>query len=515
MFMITYFYFTVKFVLFMSGSAREKQEIAAENLVVFALLSWTYRLRRAIIHGRKAQNGGKPMRILRCALLIMLAVSLLMSGCAIDLKPEETTAPTAASATVSMESTEEPTEAPTEAPTEPTEPEKFQLTETVFPETNAATGTLKFYINGKEVYAGGNVSDLLSANVSTYEDFDQILQPWHMSSVKRVRVELADVKEEDEPFVFFIAMNASGEPKKISECMLYSVTINTSDGVSFGSGKEDAPFVTGVTTKEELVAAYGQPDYEKSADVKFCEIAYYEPFNCAYFSFYQDVVRQVTTYYSANLFGNLAENFSYDFGASYFGNDCYILMSQYMDVMPYLAGEEVQTGVHEALLEKITLGGNELAMGTRCADMPSPFSDAFVDQLMPVHKKYYLKAGRNVGEEFYFINLNGQKKDKADNLIVKGVFTQNKNYANWGQDNSKFFEFQYENLTQDSTIEDILEQYGMPYKLHCTSYARACFAWLFYKDKAGNELEICVDPILDQLIELSFSKYYEGEIRYE
>ena len=70
-----------------------------------------------------------------------------------------------------------------------------------------------------------------------------------------------------------------------------------------------------------------------------------------------------------------------------------------------------------------------------------------------------------------------------------------------------------ENMTNEID-QDVLEQYGMPYRLHCTSYARGCFAWLFYKDKAGNMLEIKVDPVLDQLIELQFTKYYEGEIFY-
>jgi hypothetical protein len=35
---------------------------------------------------------------------------------------------------------------------------------------------------------------------------------------------------------------------------------------------------------------------------------------------------------SANVFGDLAETFNHDFGASYFGNDAFILMNQYMDV---------------------------------------------------------------------------------------------------------------------------------------------------------------------------------------
>ena len=458
------------------------------------------------------------MKKVKCALLLLLAVALLMSGCALGTKAEETVAPTAAP---TMAPTEVPTEAPTEAPTEPEEPGLLTLKETVFPEKDAATGTLKFYIKGKEVYAGGPVSNLLDAGVTTYENLKAIVQPWHMTSVLRVRVEMEDTEEADLPFVFFIAMNASNEPKMVSECLLYSVTINTDDGVLFGSGKEAVPFITGETTLDEILNAYGEPDYNVSGHADYREIAYYEPFNCAYFSFHHDVVRQVTTYYSANVFGDLAETFNHDFGASYFGNDAFILMNQYMDVTPYLPGAEgnVTSGVLEALTESITMGGQVVEMGMRVEEMPSPFVDQFIDQLMYLVKHYYVRVGRNLGEEFYVINHDGQSNNKkgeqiANKLLVKGVFTENRNYRNWGIDNEIFHEFQYENLTHESTIEDILEQYGMPYDIDCTSNARNCFVWMYYKDQNENTLEIRVDPILNQLVELRFSKYFEDELFY-
>ena len=215
-------------------------------------------------------------------------------------------------------------------------------------------------------------------------------------------------------------------------------------------------------------------------------------------------------------------------------------MNQYMDVMPYIAANEAaaayiaeveekqeipeeaqgnynevnNAGVVEKLTESITLNGEEMTLGILCTEMPELFGSQFWDQLMPVHELRYVRAGRNNPEEFYFINLNAKNSETANTLNVKGVMTRNKNYANWGKDNSAFHEFQYENLTQDSTIEDILEQYGAPMELHCTSYARDCFAWMHYEDQAGNTLRICVDPMLNQLIELRVSKYYEGEIYY-
>ena len=458
------------------------------------------------------------MKKLRCALILLLVGSLLLSGCAISAGAEETVAPTAVP---TQAPTEAPAPAPTEAPAESTESAGFSLKETVFPEKDAATGTLKFYFNNKEVYAGGPVSNLLDVGVTTYENLEAIVQPWHMTSVLRVRVEMEDTEEEDLPFVFFIAMNASDEPKMVSECMIYSITINTDDYVMFGSGKEAVPFLTGETTLDEILDAYGEPSYDMSNHASYREIAYYQPFNCAYFSFKHDVVRQVTTYYSGNVFGDLAENFPYEFGDTYFGNDAFIFMNQYMDVGPYLPGAEgkVKSGVLEALTESITMGGEEVEMGMRVEDMPSPFVDQFVDQLVYIVKHYYLRIGRNLGEEFYFMNLDGQtnnskKEPIANKLIVKGVFTENRDYRNWGIDNEIFHEFQYENLTHESTIDDILEQYGLPYDIDCTSNARNCFVWMYYKDRSENTLEIRVDPILNQLVELRFSKYYEDELFY-
>ena len=460
------------------------------------------------------------MRIQRRVMLLLLCVALLLPGCSLEqivklVTPAEATqAPTEMPTEIA---TEAATEAPTEAPTEPTEPEAMKLADPVFPETDKATGTLKFYIKGKEVYAGGPVSNLLDAGVTTYDDLDEIVRPWHMTGVKRVRVELEDTKDKDKPYVFYVAMNAGDEPKKLSECLIYSLTINTDKGIEFGSGKETEPFVTGTTTRKELVAAYGDPNYLFSRHDDYYELAYYEPFNCAYFSFKKGKLRQVYTYYSANVFADKAEGFEYDFGNSYLGNDCYILMSQYMDVMPYLAGEKMEKqgiGVVDALTESITMAGLEMKLGIRCKEMPELFGAPLWDQLLYLHKMRYVRMGRTNPEEFYILNLDGKDDAVANDRVIKGVFTQNVNYRNWGKDNSAFHEFQYENLTNESTIEDVLEQYGQPMELHCTSYSRACFAWLFYKDQTGNTLKICVDPILNQLIELRVEKYYEGQIMY-
>ena len=102
--------------------------------------------------------------------------------------------------------------------------------------------------------------------------------------------------------------------------------------ISFGSGNESEPFVSGVSTRDEIVAAYGEPDETVSNNDLYEEIFYYEPFNCVSFAFRGGVVRQISAYYSANVYGGLDVDFALD--ASAMEKDAYILMSQYMDVTP-------------------------------------------------------------------------------------------------------------------------------------------------------------------------------------
>lgn len=458
---------------------------------------------------------------LRSLILLFLAACMLMTACAGNA--DNTATETAESSTVE-------TEAPAPEVTEPAV-EVSKVAETVLPTGDEATGTLIFYINDQKVYAGGPVASLITAGVHSYDDLDAVVQPWEMSEMIRVRVIMEDVEEADEPLLFFVAVNASDEPKPVSECLFYSLTVNCEKGIKFGSGNEATPFVTGETKKDEIVEAYGEPTESNSAQSYYEEIIYYKPFNCAYFAFRGGKLRQVYTYYSANIYGELAEKFDHELTGGYFGADCYILMDQYLDVEKYLpAAEEEQTkttaaepeetkedttGILKSLSETITLNGETFDLGIRCVDMPAPFGAVFHELLMPVARHYYVRTGIVNEEEFYFINEKGQQNQYADDLLVKGVITENCNYTNWGTDNSAFHTFAYEKLTQNSTIDDIIEQYGMPKKLHCTSYARACFAWLFYEAENGNQLQLRVDPITNQLVEFRVIKYYEGERAYQ
>lgn len=475
------------------------------------------------------------MKIRKHLILSLLILSLLLSAC--GAVPAEETDPTVLSTEASTEPVAEETEPTVEKPAF-MENLHYQpeLSETVLPEKDEATGTLFFYLNGKAVHAGGPVSDLVDVGIFTYTDLTETIQPWHMSGVIRVQIDLPDVSGDDEPYVFFVAMNASDEPHMISECILYSITINYEKGISFGSGKEKEPFVTGTTTKDELVAVYGEPTYIDSLKQKYEELFYYQPFSSVSFLCKQGVVRQISAYYCANVYGSLAENLDFDLTGTAMENDALILLSQYMDVMPYLPEEEAEeeeqtaaaatepaeeeqeeedkTGILSSFDEAFELDGKKIKFGTKVSDLPSPFKDNLIDLTMPVNRNYYTRTGRGDPEEFFLINSEGQINMKSDTLVVKGVIVENPNYRNWGFDNSAFHNFSCQGVTQDSTIDQVLELLGQPREMLFTSGERNCFVWMHYESENGDLLRIRVDPYLNQVIEVNMSKYFENEHSY-
>lgn len=434
---------------------------------------------------------------IRRLLLVFTIVCMLLCACGTPAEEVEDTAA--------------PTVTATEPAAEPTEPEL--QSQVVFPDKDEATGALLFYFGEYKIHAGAPMSDVLAMGIYTDQDLSAIVQPGRTSEVITVRVDLEDQEQDDDPLIFIVAINASEEPRMVSQCMIYSITVNTESGIRFGSGNETEPFVTGTTTKDEIVAAYGEPGFSRSGDSKYVEIAYYQPFNSAYFTFKNGVVRQIVTTYSAYLYGETADDFKYDLSSTYFGADCAILMNQYLDVVPYLDGT-VEAEKLTALEESIVMADQTITFGMEAAQMPSPFGEHFVDLPFPLNAKYYVRTGRGNEEEFYLINWSSSGCSTADRLQVKGVITENRNYCSWGIDNSAFHEFQYMGLTGDSNIEQILEVFGMPKEIQFNSNGRLCDAWLFYEDVNGNTLNIRVDPMLNQLVELRVVKHYSGEHYY-
>ena len=471
------------------------------------------------------------MNIRKHLILSLLVLSLLLSACgAVPAAETENTQPTEAATEPVIQETEPPVEKPAFMENLHYQPE---LAETVLPEKDEATGTLFFYFNDKAVYAGGPVSDLIDIGFHTYGDLDAVVEPWHMSGVIRVLIDLPDVGEKEEPYLYFVAMNASDEEKPVSECLIYSLTVTYEKGVSFGSGNEKEPFVTGTTTKEELVEAYGEPDYIDSLKQRYEELFYYEPFNSVSILCKNGVVRQINSYYSANVYGALAEDLDFDLTGTPMENDAIILMSQYMDITPYLPEEEAEeeeateatepeekeqeedkTGILSGFDESFQLDGKTIKFGSKVSELPEPFKEDLNDLTMPVNRNYYTRTGRNDPEEFFLINSEGQSNMKSDDLVIKGVIVENPGYRNWGFDNSAFHSFDCQGVTQDSTIDQVLELLGQPREMLFTSGERNCFVWMHYETEEGDLLRVRVDPYLNQVIEVNMIKYFENEHSY-
>lgn len=468
------------------------------------------------------------MKIRNRLIVTLLALCLLLSACA-AAPAEETAAAT------------QPTEAATEPLAEAAEPaaekpgflEKLhnqpELSETVLPEEDAATGTLIFYLNDKQIYAGCPVSDLLDVGIYTDHDLETIIQPWHMSGVVRVQIDVPDEEEQktEDPYVFFVAMNAGDEPCMISECIIYSITINYQDGIRFGSGKESEPFVTGTVTREEIEEAYGEADFVDSRKSTYAELFYYQPFNCVSFMFKNGVLKQVNVYYSANVYGTLAGELDFALPDDPMISDALILMSQYMDVTPYLPQEESEeeegeeaeaeedkTGILSAFDSSFVVNGSEIEFGCQVAELPSPFREDLIDLSMPIVRNYYVRTGRNDPEEFFLINSEGQVNSMSNTLAVKGVVVENPGYRNWGFDNSAFHSFSCQGVTQDSTIDEVLELLGQPRELVCASGERNCIVWMHYETEEGDYLHIRVDPALNQVVEVNMVKHFQNERKY-
>lgn len=478
------------------------------------------------------------MRVRSRLILMLLVFSMILSACGI---PKATEAP-------AVQLPELPAQTPVQEQEEEAVqrpaflenlPNRLQLSETVLPEGDEASGTLHFYLNDHVVYAGAPMSELMEVDFHTYTDLAQMLQPWHTTSVIRAEFVQAEEYGGGNAFIYFTVLNASDEPCKISEGIIYSMSVTYEKGVRFGSGNEAEPFVTGVTTRDELEAVYGEPTHTDGRNGYYQETFYYSPFNSVSFLFRRGVVMQVNAYHSANVYGQLAEDIDFELTGTAMENDAMILMSQYLDVKPYLiapgAQEEVPvanadgeeeikvkmqaeaaegTGILTSFSDEFTLNGSTITLGCQICELPSPFLEDLNDLSMPVGRNYYIRTGRHDPEEFFVINNRGQNNSMSNTLSIKGVIVENKNYCNWGVDNSAFHSFNCMGITEDSTINDVLDLFGAPLEMLPTASERHCFVWMHYETEAGDYLRIRVDPMLNQVIEVHQVKEFEVERTY-
>ena len=394
--------------------------------------------------------------------------------------------------------------------TQPTEIQP-QNTGLAFPTEDMATGLLKFYFGEHQIHAGGMVSDVLALDPRTFGDLSVSLLPGHVSDILRMDV----AGEDGEEITFFIrAINTGETAAAIADCRIYAVIINGEDNISFGSGVEKEPFRTLQTTEKEILDAYGEPDFNRSGDEQYREIGYYSPFDHAYFTFEKGTLRQIMTCWSADYHSAAAEAFAEEL-PEFFGNDAWILLDRFLDTKPYREDKvKKSTGVLDEVPMTITVDGQQIQLGCFVHEMPKKFSDPY--QEVPTHLggMRYLRIGIGNPEEFYVINRHGLRDSYVYYAEVKGIFTSNRDYANWGRDFTDYHEFEYAGIRSGSAIEDVLAVFGEPEVIYCSSNANYCFAWFHYRDEAGNELRICVDPMVDQIIELSINKYYEGQLAY-
>ena len=481
------------------------------------------------------------MRVRTRLILMLLALSMLLSACggAPANVAEDATVPaeTVAATEPVVEATEPEVQEPAFLQNLPNRP---QLSETVLPQENVATGTLKFYLKDKAIYAGAPVADLIEVGFHTYSDLSAEVRPWHTTGALRAEIDMTEYAGEADTFVYFVALNASDEPCMISECIIYSMTVTYQKGVPFGTGHEETPFVTGVTTRDELVAAYGEPTHTDSKKSTYEEIFYYQPFNCVSFLFRYGVLRQVNTYYSANIYGQVAESIDFDLTGNAMENDAMILMSQYLDVKPYMAAAQQEeaaetpaatgdkeepavkmqaeltegTGILSSFSDTLQLNGSTITLGCQICELPEPYLEDLNNLSMPMGKDYYIRTGRHDPEEFLVINDRGQHSSMSNTLSIKGVIMENQNYCNWGVDNSAFHSFDAMGVTENSTIDDVLALFGAPAEMVPFSGERNCFVWMHYQTEAGDYIHIRVDPILNQVIEVNMVKHFEIERTY-
>jgi len=435
---------------------------------------------------------------LRNTVALLLLAVLLLTGCTREPWMEEPPEEVADIFAEEVVDSALETEAVRELETEPAEENRF------------ASGSLRFWIAGYPVHAGGPVSDIEAIGVTTGVDLTGILAPGQISGNISARVDMDGVPAAEEPLFFFHAVNTSSEPMMIVQCSIYSLVVNFQNGVFFDSGDPDAPFATGTSTVDQLIGAYGEPDYYRSNGEPGEEMAYYAPFDSLYFSFSDGIVRQIGAIYAPYY-----QESGKMMNGEYFGNDACVLMDRFLDMDPYLAGRKSGNGMHAPDLEEtIILGDMEIHLGCHFTELPDIFTQAFDGAPFVLAPNHYILAGKGRGEEFYLLNEQKLSVDSYRSCTVSGLVTHNPNYTNWGSDYGEFLPFRYQGLNNESGIADILSILGQPQEMHLSSSAHVCFVWMHYRDSRGNELRLRVDPMTDEIAEIRVQKFYSDAKMY-
>lgn len=427
-------------------------------------------------------------RLISCMLLLMM-----LAGCGNTPVPTEAAEPETAAVTIPETEPEEMAHS---------EPEET-VSDTEAPEVEMKTGMV-FHAGDVTFRVGGLVSELVDAGGELGMDPGTLIPAGQITGNIRVKIS-------DEIYVFFHGFNDSEEEKCLSQCRIYSVTVNVQEGIQFGM-EEDMTFTSGVSTIDQILEAYGTPDYRRSNSKTYEEMAYYAPFDSVYYSFKDGIVRQVMAVHWQP--GQILTG-EYD-PDGWFGNDALLLMGNYMDVSAYLSQDgNTELTVSPDLGDKVIIGDDEIQLGSAFFDLPEIFTAPYESAPFYLDVGYYMLTGKDNGEEFYLLNRTDDELTTFRDATMIGIVTHNAGYTNWGSDYEKFHTFRYQGLDNGSTIEDILAIFGMPQQIDPSSSANGCFVWMHYADAEGDELRIRVDPMSNEIAELRILKHYPEAKMYQ
>ncbi len=362
-----------------------------------------------------------------------------------------------------------------------------------------APGTVSFYVGDSAVYCGQKVADLLALPVIVEGDISEVVQPGDYSC--GIRLRMADENQKFEDNIYFIAVNPDTQPRELKDCLVYSLTFNCETGLRFGFGGES--FVTGQTTEGELTAAWGAPAHRYEGK-DFQQLVYFRPF-----SFLQVVVRQhgvdqVTAYHSAYLYPDLAGQ---NPPGDYLGSDAMLLLSRHMDIAPYLGGGK---GQKRELPLEMTIAGETIHLGDSFRKLPEPWYSVYEKTRIEVMASRYVTIQRPRQEGFIFLNRSGDVTQSMSAMSIKGILAFNPNYTSWYYDYTGLRGFDYQGVTHESTIEQLVEKLGLPYEIVPANGPNCCFAWLHYEAQNKDTLRFKVDPASNQIIEVRLEDYVAG-----
>ncbi len=427
-----------------------------------------------------------------CAML----AALLLAGCSAPAQEPEASAPPQTTAQPAPQAT------PPETTAQPEEPALAQGT------VEAAPGMVTFYIGQRAFYCGQAVAGLLEAPAQIQGDVQALVEPMGYSA--EIRLRLPDEEGKYTKTLLFVAVNPGQEPAPVKDCLIYSLAVNCEAGHRFGLG--EAEFVTGQTTDDQILAAWGQPFAQtlskqegQSDGENYRDMVYYQPLSYLQIISRGGVVDQVRACHNAYLYPELAQQEPIGTPGE---SDALLFLSRYMDVTPYLNGGK---GGNTPLEMAVTIAGEKIAMGIRTYELPQPWRDLYQRTTCIMKPRRCVYAQRTGQEGFIFGNPDEPLMETFSRAQIKGVYAFNPEYTNRGFEQESYRGFAYAGFDHTSTIEDVLAALGQPHELIAESGAGWCFVWLHYQSEAGDTLRLKVDPESNQLIELRLeenSRFY-------